>query len=327
MKASIVVGAVVIGVVGALAGQAAARQTTWNGADASSSTPSAEAAQVAATAAKNRATYDSGKQELVLHDGTTMKMSEMAPDYSASKVGSLQGINRQNVNQVAQQANEQQQGANGISGQAYRTSLSGMATSQRYVTDPSQMVVINGERRDPRDVPGIASLTPSVYFVSPSRDVVVVAVTLTGGDGPALVAYQTGTSDLPSGSFSPVQGQLVWHSGEQGTKTFVVPVNNAFMRSRGIEGGSIQVQLTGADGATLATNTTGRIVLGSGVFTGYSVAGCGTAGAPACQNPTGFPPVVDQQGSGSQHVDDGCEKPGHPGNDSAGTGTVSIECR
>lgn len=327
MKGSIIGVAVGLCCAAVLAGPAAARQTTWNGADAASSTPTADAAQVAATAAKNRATYNSATQELVLHDGTTMKMSEMSPDYNANQVNSLQGINRQNVNQVAQQANEQQQGENGISGQAYRTSLSGMVTSQRYVTDPAQMVVINGERRDPRDVPGIASFTPSVYFVSPSRDVVVVAVTLTGGAGPALVAYQTGTSDLPSGSFTPVRGQLAWHSGEQGTKTFAVPVNNAFMRSRGIEGGSIQVQLTGANGATLAPGTTGRIVLGGGVFTGYALAGCGTAGAPSCQNPGGLPAAGGPQGPRSPGVNGDCEKQGHPGNDSAGTGTVSIECR
>ena len=307
-------------------------QNTTDTSAADATTPTQDAAQIAAAAAKNRGTYNPSTQTLEMPGGATMKMSEMSPEYRASQVNALGGINRYNINQASQQGQMQQQSANGISGQAYRTGLSGMASTQKYVTDPGQVLIINGERRDPRDLPGMASLTPSVYFVSPTRDVVVVSVTLTGGVGPAIVGYRTLQSDLPRGAYTPVSGTLAWHSGELGTKSFVIPVSNSFIAQNRIAGGSIDFGLTGAQGAQLAASTGGRVIIGSGIFTGYAVPGCGTEGGLPCQNPGPLPsgkPVPPPPAPPKHHPssDDGCVKQGHPGYAGVDSGTVPIECR
>jgi len=261
-----------------------------------SSTPSAEALQIEQAARANSARYDAGQKALVLRTGATMKMSEMSPDYNTSQVRSLQQVNSSNIHQVTQQTLQRDDRTNDFTAQAYRTALKGTAASQHYVTDPTQSVLVTGSTRDPSGLPGTVSLTPTVYFISPLRDVVVVSATLSGGTGPARVSYEVDGANLPNDTFQAVSGTLSWGSGQSGTRTFVIPVSNTALRRDRVGQGEIAISLSSPRGAVLTYRSTGRVLLGNG-NSGVPTPGCGTAGAPACPPAGSLPGATTPTGS------------------------------
>jgi hypothetical protein len=75
--------------------------------------------------------------------------------------------------------------------------------------------------------PGTTSLSPSTYSVVEANTSVVVSVTRTSGsDGPVSVQYATSGGTATAGTnYTSVSGTLNWASGDTGTKTFSVPIN------------------------------------------------------------------------------------------------------
>lgn len=236
-------------------------------ADGYNSNPSAEAQQIANTVRANRPVYNASNQTFTMPDGSTLKMSEMSSEYSPSTVGQLEGVNPSNSAQIARATQANNENSNTMSAQAYRTGQAATVATQQYQTTPGQQTVTAGDTEDPvNNDPGIVSLTPADYFITDSRGVVVVQVTLSGGVGPAVVGYETTGGDMPMNFYTPTRGELHWATGQSGMQTFIVPVNVASIMNDHVTGGTINIQLYAARGAKLDSNVSGRIMIGNGQF-------------------------------------------------------------
>jgi len=257
-----------------------------NGQSATETQPSPDEAAVAQSAVANRPTYNAATQTMTMADGTQIPLSEMAPGSTPAIANKLMTVNRYNMAAEAQNAQAEQASSTNVDGQAYRSMTSVAVKTQAYAA-PVKSSATGGlgvpqATPDPHGSPGVIGFTPNVYFVG-QKPFVIVGVTLTGGYGPASVAYRVTGASIPSNTFGNVQGELTWGAGEIGTKTFTIPVNVIALVKQGVSAGEIDMDLTDGMGAQLAGAESGRVIFTSAkAGLGATVPPCGSSGGLPC---------------------------------------------